>query len=136
MQKFLQDSKTGFAQQLDNAITQLAGSGDSLLTERLQALQTTVSDNESRIAAMQTALNVEQQNMLQEFQQTELVVEKMQNNMSLLNSLAESLGVSTGSSGSSSSAASLATNSDASVASTSGSSGSSGSSDASSSSTS
>lgn len=77
----------GIAAKLNSAIEQLAGTGNSLLTSRGDALDSTIETNKERIAAMEARLEREQGRLLAEFARIESVVAGLQRNLSALSSL-------------------------------------------------
>ena len=91
VQDFFTTAKTGFATKLDQTIQQLAGTQNSVLADRLQALQDTVTQNQAQITQLNQHLANEQQDMLNEFYQMELAIEKMQSNSSIITAMMDSL---------------------------------------------
>ncbi len=79
VQQFFTTAKTGFSDQIDNLIDQLAGQGNSLLSARVTALQQQASDNTDRIKQMNSMLNDEQNRLYAEFDAMETAISNLKN---------------------------------------------------------
>ncbi len=78
---------TGVAARFEGLIEQLAGEETSLLARRLEALDSRIADNESRIGRMDASLDRERTRMLTQFYNMELAVARIQNNLNALDSI-------------------------------------------------
>ena len=74
----------GFAVQLDNLMTQVAGSTNSLLSGQVSSLASMVTDNNNQINSLNTMLGDEQTRLYNEFYNMELAIEKLQTNMGIV----------------------------------------------------
>ena len=97
VKQFFTDTTNGFAVQLDNLMTQVAGSTNSLLSGQVSSLASTVTDNTNQIDSLNTMLDDEQTRLYNEFYNMELAISQLQTNMSIVNtfSLLNSDGTST-----------------------------------------
>ncbi|MGA2034514.1 MAG: flagellar filament capping protein FliD [Thermoguttaceae bacterium] len=87
VQKFFSDTNNGMAKRLDNLLTQVAGQSDSLISNRVQALNTEVQDNQDRITQMNTQLDNERNLLYTQFYNMDAAIAKLQSEMSLIGSL-------------------------------------------------
>ncbi len=84
VKQFFTDPTNGFAVQLDNLMTQVAGSTNSALSGQISSLQSIVSDNTNQINSMNTMLGDEQTRLYNQFYNMELAISQLQNNMSIV----------------------------------------------------
>ncbi len=87
LQAFFTDSASGFVAGFSEAIDQLAGAENSLLTNRNNSLQQTITSNEERIGTLDAQLERERERLLLEFIQLETVIASLQQNLSALDAL-------------------------------------------------
>jgi flagellar hook-associated protein 2 len=97
VQQFFTNTTNGFAVQLDNLMTQVAGSTNSLLSGQVSSLASTVTDNNNQITSLNTMLGDEQTRLYNEFYNMESAISTLQTNMSIVDtfSLLNSDGTST-----------------------------------------
>ena len=67
VKQFFTQTTNGFAVQLDNLMTQVAGSTNSLLSGQVNSVASIVSDNTNQINSLDTILNDEQTRLYNEF---------------------------------------------------------------------
>lgn len=87
LQQFFTQAKTGFSAQMHNLLESLAGANNSLLTNRVSALGNTVTADQTRITEMNSQLNQQQQDLLQQFYGMETAISQMQSNLQVINNL-------------------------------------------------
>jgi flagellar hook-associated protein 2 len=77
----------GFAVQLDNLMTQVAGQNNSLLSTRISAVSNMMQQNTDQINSLNTMLSNEQNNLYTQYYQMENAISQLQTNMSIVNTL-------------------------------------------------
>ena len=77
----------GFAVQLDNLMTQVAGASNSLLSTRISALSNMMQQNTTQINSLDSMLNDEQNRLYNQYYQMEAAISQLQTNMSIVNTL-------------------------------------------------
>ena len=87
LERFFRDEDDGVVAQFTQAIEQLAGSDNGLLTNRNDALQNTIDINNSRIEDFDESLEAQRNRLLLEFAQLESLIASLQANQSALNAL-------------------------------------------------
>jgi flagellar hook-associated protein 2 len=105
VQQFFTKSKTGFSAQMHTLLTNVGGAGKSLLADRVTALGSTITGDQSRITEMNSALDQEQLDLYDQFDAMETAISKIQSEMDVVNTIQplDSSSSSTSSSSSSSS---------------------------------
>jgi flagellar hook-associated protein 2 len=86
VQQFFTQKTSGFSAQMHQLMQQLAGTANSLLSGRSQAINDTVTANQTRITEMNAELSQQQQDLEQQFYNMDLAVSQMQTNMQILDS--------------------------------------------------
>ena len=81
------DDKKGVATKLNDAIEQLAGDQNSLLSARADALSKTIDSNNDRLTQMGDRLDKQRQALLAQFDNLETTVAGLKNNLNALESL-------------------------------------------------
>ncbi|MGE3776944.1 MAG: flagellar filament capping protein FliD [Pirellulaceae bacterium] len=87
VEQFFTTASTGAAARIDAAAERLAGRDSSVLLNRATALQRMIDTHQRKITAMNTTLERQREQMLKEFSQLELVIAKMQTNLSSISRL-------------------------------------------------
>ncbi len=87
VQQFLSAANSGLSTQFKNALTQLAGPNNSLLSNTTSALATNILNNEAQITQMNTQLTSEQNSLTAQFDQMEVTVAKLQANLSAISAI-------------------------------------------------
>jgi flagellar capping protein FliD len=87
VQDFFTTKDTGFSAKVGALIEQLAGADKSMLSHRLDALETMIDDNNKRIDAMNARLDVQKEAMLMQFYNMELAIGNQQTNLKTLDSI-------------------------------------------------
>ncbi len=87
VQQFFSTSGLGFSDKLSGAADQLAGVNNSVLINRLNALNTTIANNKKRIDAINAKLTADQARLTAEFNNAEIVISKLQANQSALSAI-------------------------------------------------
>jgi flagellar hook-associated protein 2 len=87
VETFFSHEEFGVAARVAKVAEQLAGEDSSLLLTRVQTLQSSIDSNEQRISDMNGSLERERESLLKEFYQMELVVARLQNNLTALSQL-------------------------------------------------
>ena len=88
VQNFFSTATTGFSTKLSSLLDQLAGSSsNSLLSARVNSIQTQISDHTDRINELNTMLDNEQSLLYNSFYNMEVAISKLQNSQSIINSL-------------------------------------------------
>jgi flagellar hook-associated protein 2 len=105
VQQFFTQSTTGFSAQMHTLLTNLAGTSNSLLSGRVTALTSSITDDNNRITQMNDALNQEQQDLYNQYDNMETAISQIQSEMDVVNTIGplDSSGTTTSSSSSSSS---------------------------------
>lgn len=75
----------GFAVQLNNLMTQIAGANNSLLSARISAVSNMMQQNTEQINSLNTMLSNEQNNLYNRYYQMESAISQLQTNMSIVN---------------------------------------------------
>ena len=102
VRKLFTDANHGLVPKLSTKIDGLAGAQNSVLSSRLNALSTTIDDNNDRIAQMTDSLNKQRDALLAQFDALETTIAGLKTNLTALQSL-QLIPPSTGSKSSSSS---------------------------------
>jgi len=84
VQQFFTTKTSGFSDQLNNLITQLAGKTNSLISDEVQGLQQTVTQNQQQISEMQAHLTNEENQLYTQFYAMETAIAKLQNDLSVV----------------------------------------------------
>ncbi len=87
VRQFFATSGTGLSDKLSGVIDQLSGPGHSLLVDRLTALNSTITSNQTRITTLAARLTADQTRLTAEFNNMEVVVSRLQSNLSALSSI-------------------------------------------------
>ena len=87
VQQFFTATNNGFAVQFNQLCNQLAGNSTSLLSERINALQSMVADNTNQINTMNDRLNTEENLLYTSFYNMDIAIGKIQNSQSVLNQM-------------------------------------------------
>jgi flagellar hook-associated protein 2 len=87
VQQFFTTKTSGFADQLGNLITQLAGQDNSLISSQVQALQQTVTQNQQQITRMNAHLANEQNQLYSQFYAMETAIEKLKSALSVVENI-------------------------------------------------
>jgi flagellar hook-associated protein 2 len=104
VQQFFTQTKTGFSAQMHTLLTNLGGPSNSVLADRVTALGSTISADQSRITQMNSALDQEQQDLYNQFDAMETAISQIQSDMQVVDTIGsvDSSGTSTSTSSSSS----------------------------------
>jgi flagellar hook-associated protein 2 len=84
VEQFFTTKTSGFSDQLNNLITQLAGKTNSLISDEVQGLQQTVTQNQQQITEMQAHLANEESQLYTQFYAMETAIAKLQNDLSVV----------------------------------------------------
>jgi flagellar hook-associated protein 2 len=87
VEQFFSHDQFGAVKRISDVAEQLAGENDSLLLTRIKTLQTRIDNNEQRIADMNESLERERESLLNEFYQMELIVARLQTNLTALSQI-------------------------------------------------
>src|SRR5207244_9668963 len=87
VKSFFSTDDVGFANRFDKLVEQLAGENNSLLSNRLSALDRKVLDNQQRVDAMNSQLDKNRERLLDEFAKLETTISNIRNNLSVIQSL-------------------------------------------------
>jgi flagellar hook-associated protein 2 len=87
LEKFLSDSQNGVAVKLGAVIDRLAGTENSLLASRSDALTASIEANEDRLAKFETQLERQEERLFLQFTQLETVIAKFQTSLSAIQSI-------------------------------------------------
>ncbi|MEM9353553.1 MAG: flagellar filament capping protein FliD [Planctomycetota bacterium] len=87
LRSFFTDEAGGFVASFSEAIDQLAGAENSLLTNRSDSLQQTITSNEERIGTLDSQLERERERLTLEFIQLETIIASLQQDQNALESL-------------------------------------------------
>jgi flagellar hook-associated protein 2 len=102
VEQFFTTANSGFSAQFHNLAQEFAGTGTGILSEDSTALGTEVTNNQQQLTLMQSSLNNETASLTTEFDNMEVAISKLQSEMSVINSFAESVNGTSSSSSSSS----------------------------------
>jgi flagellar hook-associated protein 2 len=86
VEKLFTDKTNGVAAKFNNALNNLAGNDNSILSTRLATLNNTIQDNNDRITQMQARLNTERDQLTAQYQQIDQIVAKYQTDLAALES--------------------------------------------------
>lgn len=86
LKKMFTDENRGVAKKLSDAIEQLAGKNNSVLTSRSTALTNIIESNDKRITTMDEVLTKQRDRLLTEFYRIESTVAKLQDSLAALSS--------------------------------------------------
>jgi flagellar hook-associated protein 2 len=105
VQQFFITKTYGFADQINNLITQLGGKTNSLISNEVQGLSQTVTQNQQQITEMQAHLANEENQLYSQFDAMETAIAQMRSDLNVVEDIAyiSSSGTSSSSSSSSSS---------------------------------
>ena len=98
--EFFADKDRGFAAKVDTALESLVGRDRSLLVTRNQSLQTKIDDYTTRIDNFTARLDKSRERLLTQFNNLELVIGRLQNNLTAINQIASIAPISSSSSSS------------------------------------
>jgi flagellar hook-associated protein 2 len=84
VERFFTTASLGASAKLVSAAQRLSGPNSSILLNRATALQRTIDNQERQISAMNTTLERQREQMVKQFAQLEIVVSRMQTNLSWL----------------------------------------------------
>lgn len=87
VQEFFTNAQSGVAKKVSDVVDRLAGSDDSLLASRSDALQDILAANESRLTRYDEQLERQQERLLLQFYQLESIIAKMQSNLTAVQNL-------------------------------------------------
>lgn len=87
VEEFFTNAQSGVAKKVSDVVDRLAGSDDSLLASRSDALQDILAANESRLTRYDEQLERQQERLLLQFYQLESIIAKMQSNLSAVQNL-------------------------------------------------
>ena len=87
VEKFFTQEETGVAARFSRITEQLAGRGNSVLMNRVSALQKTIDNNTQRIADMNASLERERERLLNQFYNLETIVASLQANLTAIESI-------------------------------------------------
>jgi len=87
VREFFTREETGFSARVKELIQQLAGEDNSLLSERLKALDRKIEQNQEKIDFMGKRLDSQRERLLIEFYRLELAVSKIQSNLGFLDAI-------------------------------------------------
>jgi flagellar hook-associated protein 2 len=87
VEQFFAAADIGFAEKLDDLIEGLAGEDNSLLVNRLLALNDRVADNERRIDVLDKRLDRFRERMLKQFTDLEIAIAKLKDSQNALSNL-------------------------------------------------
>ncbi|MBI1899674.1 MAG: flagellar filament capping protein FliD [Planctomycetia bacterium] len=87
VEQFFAAADVGFAEKLDDLIEGLAGEDNSLLVNRLLALNDKVADNERRIDVLNERLDVFRERTLKQFADLEIAIARLKDSQSALSTL-------------------------------------------------
>ncbi|MHB1036272.1 MAG: flagellar filament capping protein FliD [Pirellulales bacterium] len=88
VKKFFTDKDRGVSARFNKLLEQLAGEKNSLLTNRLGAIQHKIMDNQKRIDFMNERLESQRQRLLTDFYRMETAIGKLQNSLNAISSIA------------------------------------------------
>ncbi len=98
VEELFTDSSFGVGKKLSDMIDRLSGDSNSLLNARSEALQDSIEDFQARITFMNDRLDQQRERMLNQFYALDLIVGKLRNDLSIVNSISGLPPVTTGSS--------------------------------------
>jgi flagellar hook-associated protein 2 len=87
VEEFFTNAQSGVAKKVSDVVDRLAGSDDSLLASRSDALQGILAANETRLTRYDEQLERQQERLLLQFYQLESIIAKMQSNLTAVQNL-------------------------------------------------
>jgi flagellar hook-associated protein 2 len=87
VKKLFTDDKVGISTKLNDTLEQLAGANNSVLSSRVDALKTTINDNNDRITQMTDQLSKQRDGLLAQFDNLETTIAGLKQNLDALQSL-------------------------------------------------
>ena len=87
VQQLFTTTNSGVSDQINNLITQLAGTSDSLLAEQVSGLGSQITDNQNQITLMNQRLNGEQTRLYNEFYNMDATISQMQNDANVIDTI-------------------------------------------------
>jgi flagellar hook-associated protein 2 len=87
VEEFFTNAQSGVAKKVSDVVDRLAGSDDSLLASRSDALQGILAANETRLTRYDEQLERQQERLLMQFYQLESIIAKMQSNLTAVQNL-------------------------------------------------
>jgi flagellar hook-associated protein 2 len=87
LKKLFTDKTLGISAKLNTVVERLAGTEDSVLSSRTEALTDTIDANNERLSDMQDQLDRQRERLLLQFYSIETTVAKMKDNLTALSSL-------------------------------------------------
>ncbi len=87
VQQFFTTSGTGLSDKVSGLIDQLAGPTNSLLGNDIDAINATITSNQTRLATLNAKLTADQTRLTDEFTNMEVVVSQLQSNLQALSSM-------------------------------------------------
>ena len=87
VEQFFTQEERGVAARFDRLAQQLAGVGNSVLLNRLDAVQETIGDNQQRISELTAALDRERERLLNQFYRLETVISGLQTQLNALTNI-------------------------------------------------
>ena len=87
VEQFFTDEDLGVSAKFDALIENISEGGNSVLASRSKTLADRVEVNEERIATLTARLDAQRERLLKEFYQMELIIGKMKNSLSAVQSL-------------------------------------------------
>src|SRR5207245_2962024 len=84
VKSFFATDDVGFANRFDKLVEQLAGENDSLLSNRLSALDRKVLDSQQRVDAMNAQLDKNRERLLNQFAKLEETISNIRSNLSTI----------------------------------------------------
>jgi flagellar hook-associated protein 2 len=85
--KLFTDKTFGVATKLSQAVDQLAGTDNSVISSRIESLKATIQSNTDRISSMQDELNKERDRLTAQYQQIDQIIAQYQTSLAALQSL-------------------------------------------------
>lgn len=87
VQEFIGNAESGVAKKISDVVDRLAGTDDSLLAARSDALRDNIEANDTRLEAFADQLDHQQERLLNQFFQLETLISRLQQSQSALSAL-------------------------------------------------